>query len=151
LRTICFLLLALALIAPGQICLGQTNSSPAATPSLPPPALKLPAEPKQNTPPIPSPVNTNYLTHQASLQGTNQASLEGNPANTAALNRIEQEGLLQHRELTHESQLGSKAAAAVEPEIIHAGRARIYSPIATAIARKNPFCLLDPKLFDISW
>jgi len=37
------------------------------------------------------------------------------------------------------------------PEVIHLGKVQVACPIVTAIKRKNPLCLLNPLVFQISW
>jgi len=159
------LLAALALVATGPVCLGQTNSPAGAASALPRPALESPAEPKPLLPAGPAQANTN--------SPAGQLSIERHSADAAVLNRIEQEGLLQQvgssrpgespsassrvegqsllqpRGPIYDSDL--ERAAAFKPEVTRVGRAHFYSSITTAIARKNPLCLLDPTLLDLSW
>jgi hypothetical protein len=40
---------------------------------------------------------------------------------------------------------------AFKPKIVQAGHARIYSSVGTAVARKNPLCLLAPTFLHISF
>ena len=37
------------------------------------------------------------------------------------------------------------------PEVIHLGKVQVACPIVTAIKRKNPLCLLNPLVFQVSW
>ena len=38
-----------------------------------------------------------------------------------------------------------------KPEVLHLGKVPIASSIVTAIKRKNPLCLLNPIVFQVSW
>jgi len=137
------LLVACALVAPCWVCFGQTNS-PAATAQSPPrPALKLPAPPGQDSPAVSLPSDGNAL--------ANRMSLNGNSAKTAAGSRIVQEGLLKPAGPTYSSDFERNMAAAFKPEVIQSGRTHIYSSVVTAVARKNPFCVLDPTFLEISF
>ena len=137
------LLAALAMAVSGQVCFGQTNAPAAATPLQPGPALKLTAKPQESAPANSPPAGANSLTGQMIASSAS--------SNTAAMSRIELEGRLQSQGPANGSDFERKAAAAFRPEITQIGRAQFYSPVGTAIARKNPLCLLDPKLFEISW
>ncbi len=136
-------LVAYALLAPCWISFGQTNSPAAAAPLPPLRTLKMPAAPKQSPAAIVLPANTNAL--------AGQMSLEGNPAKTAAPSRIAQEGLLIPPGPAYSNDFERNMAAAFRPEIIHAGHAQIYSSVVTAVARKNPLCLLDATFLHISF
>jgi hypothetical protein len=135
------LLLGLALVLSGPVCFGQTNSPAAATPTPARPALRLPAEPKQGEP-------------ASSLQASNnpfsgRLIAARSSADTGAITRIEGKSLMQPRGPIYDIDL--ERAAAFKPEIKHLGRAQVYSSIGTAVARKNPLCLLDPNFLDVSW
>jgi hypothetical protein len=54
--------------------------------------------------------------------------------------RLESEGLRQ-----------SRSAGAFSPKIIRVGHVQIYSSVVTAVARKNPLCLLDDTFLNISF
>jgi hypothetical protein len=136
------LLVACALIAPCWVCFGQTNA-PAAAPSLPRPALKSPAQPGQDSPAIALPAGAN--------SPAGRMSLEGSRAKTAASDRVEQDGLLKPAGPTYTNDFERNMAAAFKPEIVQRGHTQIYSSVVTAVARKNPLCLLDPTFLNISF
>ena len=79
------------------------------------------------------------------------SSREMNPDQIALFERIEREGLLKPPEPVYDSEIDRAVAAAFRPEIIHVGHAQFSCSIITAIARKNPFCLLDPSFLGISF
>ena len=136
------LLTAYALIASCWVSFGETNTPAAAQPASRP-ALKLPAAPTQNPPAVLLPADTN--------SPAGQMSLEGNQAKTPASKRSEPEGLLNLPGPAYGSDLEPGMAAAFRPEIIRAGHTQIYSSVVTAVARKNPLCLLDPTFLKISF
>jgi hypothetical protein len=82
-----------------------------------------------------------------------QMSLEANPnpAEAALFSRIAREGLLQPPAPEYENDFERKMAVGFRPEIIHLGHVTISSPIITAIARRNPLCLLDPIFLQIGF
>jgi hypothetical protein len=82
---------------------------------------------------------------------SSRLSLEGNPAQIAVFRKIEREGLVKPPGSADRNDLERKIDAAFAPKILHAGSVRIYSPIVTAIARKNPLCLIDPMFLGISF
>jgi hypothetical protein len=134
-------LLAGLLVAPALLCFAQTNSPSSATPSLPAPPLQTPVQPKPALPPASLQAGTNSL--------TTPMTFSSNSSETAAMSRIERR--LQPQTPAYDNSLSPKTAEAFRPEITQIGRARLYTPIGTAVARKNPLCLLDPRLFVISW
>jgi hypothetical protein len=162
-----------------SVCFGQTNSLIAAAQPLRPPTLKLsdrpargggtaanvssqtqlappqghlfpPPELKMHELPFITPVASGSLPRQTGAFSS-QMSSDINPAQTAVFNRIEREGLLKPRGPTYDSDVERKIAAAFRPQIIHVGHVQIYSPIVTAIARRNPLCLFDPMVLGISF
>jgi hypothetical protein len=135
------LLVGVALVLSSAVCFAQTNSPAAATPPSPGPALKLPAEPKPGLPGGSLEAGTNSL--------TGQMAVSRSPSDAAAMSRIESR--VQSQKPAYDNDLARKAAEAFKPEITQIGRARLYTPVGTAVARKNPFCLLDPRLFELSW
>jgi hypothetical protein len=72
-------------------------------------------------------------------------------SDTATFDRIEREGLLRPPVQTFDSEIARKISRAFEPKIIHIGHVEIYSSIVNAIARKNPLCLLDPMVVNVSF
>jgi hypothetical protein len=145
------------LVSTCLVCSGQTNSPVAAghadnssqtklTPSqsqlFPPPDLKLHDLPfKQEAP-------SDALPHRT-VAYSGQMDSEISPGQAALFRRIEQAGEL--KPPAAGTDFERKMDAAFKPKIIHIGHVKIYSPIATAIARKNPFCLLDPMVLGISF
>ncbi len=131
------------LVAACAVCFGQTNSpSVAEAPHSRP--LKLPAAPPQSSPDISPPTNSIPLAGGMSLQG--------NSAGVAWATRMErEEGLLNPLLPAYQNDAQGKRAAAFQPKIVKFGRTRIYSSVGTAVARKNPLCVLDPKFLEISW
>jgi hypothetical protein len=136
------LLTAYVLIGSCWVSFGQTNAPAAAQPA-PRPALKLPAAPQQTSPDVLLPANTNLP--------AGRMRLEGNQAKTPASKRSELEGLLNLPGPAYRNDLEPGMAAAFKPEIIRAGHTQIYSSVVTAVARKNPLCLLDPTFLKISF
>jgi hypothetical protein len=82
---------------------------------------------------------------------SNQTISEANPTELALMRRMEREGLMRPAGPTYGSDVERKIAEAFRPEIIHVGHVHICSSIITAIARKNPLCLLDPDILGISF
>jgi hypothetical protein len=109
-----------------------------------PPELKLHALPSR-----PEDVNT-QPTRQAQVFSSRMDPLN-DPMREGKFRQIEKEGLLKAPGEVATTELGRKVEKAFRPEILHVGHVRIYSPIATAIARKNPLCLLDPMVLGISF
>lgn len=153
------ILLACALVAPCWLCFGQTNA-PAGPAKMPPvPALKLPALTGQASPAISSPAGANSPAGPMSLEEPGAQTHLNAPAErmrlegkkSAALNRMEQEGLVKPAEPAYSSDFNRNMAAAFRPEIIQSGHAQIYSSVVTAVARKNPLCVLDPTFLNISF
>jgi len=153
------LLVAWTLVVPCSVCFGQTNLVVAATHTVvssqallgppqghlfPLPELKLhelPFRAEQVSSPLPRQTGA----------FSSQLSSEKNPARITVFSRIEREGLLKPQGPAYNSDVERKIAAAFRPEIIHFGHVQIYSPIVTAIARRNPLCLLDPMVLGISF
>jgi hypothetical protein len=113
----------------------QTQVAP-----LPAQARSLPKAPGLKWPGEPTPASSG------------QMSLEANPhpAQAALFSRIEREGLLKLRTPAFDSDFARKIEAAFRPEIMRVGSTEISSSIITAIARKNPFCLIEPT-FDMEF
>jgi len=153
------IMLACALVAPGWVCFGQTNAAAVAAKMPPVPALKLPTLTGQASPAISLPAGAHSPAGPMSLEETgaqthlnalaDRMRLEGKKS--AALNRMDQEGLVKPAEPAYGSDFDRNMAAAFKPEIIQSGRAQIYSSVVTAVARKNPLCALDPTFLTISF
>jgi hypothetical protein len=151
------LVVAWILFAPCLVCSGQTNSpvpaaradnssqtqfTPPQSQLFPPPDLKLHELPfKQES-------QSDALPHRT-LAYSGQMDSQVTPAQAALFRRIERSGQL--KPPPGETDFERKLDAAFKPKVIHIGHVQIYSPIATAIARKNPFCLLDPMVLGISF
>ncbi len=80
-----------------------------------------------------------------------QSNRETNPDRMALVDRLKGAGLLQPPPPIYDSELERAVGEAFRPEIIHIGHAQFTCSIITAIARKNPFCLLDPSFLGISF
>jgi hypothetical protein len=135
------LLAALALVASGPVCFGQTNAPATANLSPPRPALQSPAEPKESAP-------------ASSMQASNVAAaghtaLAAESAASAAVTRFEGISPAQTNGPIYNIDL--ERAPSFKPKISHIGRAEFYSSVSTAVARKNPLCLLDPHVLELSW
>jgi hypothetical protein len=135
------LLAALALLVAGPVCFGQTNSPATATVPSPRPAPKLPAEPKQSAPASSMPAGNNAV--------MGQMTLAAKSAESAAMSRIEGKSLIQPNRPIDDS--GLETPPSFKPKITHIGRAEFYSSVSTAVARKNPLCLLDTTFLRLSW
>jgi hypothetical protein len=122
----------------------QTQSPPAHSRLFPAPELKfhdLPFRPEDMGSTLPRQSNA-FASQMSSGTDAAQASL---------FKQIEQEGSLRPAEPVFKTDVGRKIANAFRPEIIHVGHVHIYSSIVTAIARKNPLCLLSPVALDVSF
>lgn len=76
---------------------------------------------------------------------------EVSPGRQAGIDRLVREGLLIPPAPKYDSEIDRTMAAAFRPEIIHLGHAQFTCSLITAIARRNPFCLLDPAPIGISF
>ena len=65
--------------------------------------------------------------------------------------RIMEEGLLKSPQPVYGSELERRIVDSFRPEIIHVGHAQISCSLITAIARKNPLCLLSRSFIGISF
>jgi hypothetical protein len=74
-----------------------------------------------------------------------------NPTQLALMRQMEPELLMKDSEPMFDTDIARNIAAAFRPEIIKVGHVQIYSSVVTAIARKNPFCLLSPAFLNISF
>lgn len=122
----------------------QTQLAPPAGHVFPPPALKfqqLPFRPESVSHPLPP----------QTAASSSQVRSAWNSPESAVFDRIDREGLLKPQGATYTSDVERNIAAAFRPQIIHVGHVQIYSPIVTAIARRNPLCLLDPLVLGISF
>ncbi len=152
-------LIVWGLIATNSACFGQTNGSPPAKLSesiqlqqLRSPQTHLFSPPELKTHELPTRPE-DVITRpdrQAQVFSSRVDSLN-NQTSSAIFRRIEKEGSLRPAEQAPTTELGRKVANAFKPEILHVGHVRIYSPLVTAIARKNPLCLLDPMVLGISF
>jgi hypothetical protein len=92
-------------------------------------------------------------TPRDAFASSGQMSLEAspNPKEAALFSRIAREGRLQPPAPMYDNDLERKMAEAFRPEIIHLGHVTVSSPIITAIARRNPLCLLDSIILRIEF
>jgi len=137
------LLAALALAAAGPVCFGQTNSPATASLSPPRPALKSPAEEKESAP------ASSMQASSSSSAAAGQMALAAKSAESAAITRIEGISPAQTNGPIYNIDL--ERAPSFKPKISHIGRTEFYSSVSTAVARKNPLCLLDPHVLELSW
>jgi hypothetical protein len=80
------------------------------------------------------------------------SSAEENPYRAALLDRMEEHaGLLKPPGPVYDSEIDRAMAAAFRREVIRVGNVQFSCSIITAIARKNPFCLLDSSFLQISF
>ncbi|HEX4123003.1 MAG TPA: hypothetical protein VH619_20490 [Verrucomicrobiae bacterium] len=79
-------------------------------------------------------------THTYTL--SSQRSQGALPPQDGIISRIGGEGLLTPQ---------PTVPASFRPKIFRVGHVRIYSSVATAVARKNPLCLLDATFLNISF
>ena len=135
------LLAALALLVAGPVCFGQTNSPVPASSPPPRPALKSPAAPKQSA--------TASSMQAGNNAAAGQMTLAAKSAESAAMSRIEWQNLIRPNRSVNGS--GSEPPPAFNPKITRIGRADFYSSVSTAVARKNPLCLLDTTFLRLSW
>jgi hypothetical protein len=143
------LLVVWTLFVPCLVSFAQTNNfaRAAAKQPLPHPAARRAAAPlpgpattilEQNT--DSSPLSHYEDVHAYTLSSrTTQGSL---PNDDGTIKRIGHEGLLSPQ---------PAVPASFRPKIIRVGHARIYSSVVTAVARKNPLCLLDGTFLNISF
>jgi hypothetical protein len=82
---------------------------------------------------------------------SSQTSLKADLTETALYSRMERENFFKSSEPEYDNDLERKIDAAFKPEIIHLGHVRIQCSVITAIARKNPLCLLSPNFLGISF
>jgi hypothetical protein len=82
---------------------------------------------------------------------SNQKILKANLTETALYSRMKSENFFKPSGPEYDTDLERKIDAAFSPEIIRMGHVRIQCSIITAIARKNPLCLLNPNFLGISF
>ena len=80
-----------------------------------------------------------------------QSNREMDPDRMALVERLRGAGLLEPPRPQYDSEFERAVARSFRPEIIHIGHAQFSCSLITAIARKNPFCLLDPSFLGISF
>jgi hypothetical protein len=146
-----------AFVVAGSVVSAQTNIVPHSTVSagsqaaqksvllFPPPEFKL-----HDLPVTGQDVSAPSLRRPASFTGQ-MGSSSSSEGESALFARIEREGSLKSSEPVFNSEIGRKIDNAFRPEILRIGHVKIYSSIVTAIARKNPLCLLSPVPLDISF
>jgi len=69
----------------------------------------------------------------------------------ALYRRLEQGGYLTRKEIRSENRFERAIDAIFEPEVIHLRKVDISCSAITAIKRKNPLCLLNPIVLNVSW
>ena len=145
------------LFATGSVCFSQTNVASLAGGSAKTQQaaqvqghLFAPPEFKVHELPIRADDQAVLQTHRA-VAFTSRFGPGNDSAQEALFRQIEKEGSLKAPEPMFNSEVGRKIENAFRPEILHVGHVRIYSPLVTAIARKNPLCLIDPVVLNISF
>jgi hypothetical protein len=68
----------------------------------------------------------------------------------ALFDRLERDGLV-YRGPKHDSPLDHALESLCRPEIIRIGHTELSCSLITAIAHKNPLCLLNPVFFNFSF
>jgi hypothetical protein len=127
------MLVVWTLIVPCSLCLAQTNHPPSAKTKAPP--VSLAGELQNTSPPLAHFEDVNAYNLTQTTQGAH-------PPEDGIISRIGREGLLALR---------PTVPASLRPKILHIGHVKIYSPVVTAVARKNPLCLLDATFLNISF
>lgn len=134
---------------------GETPQSPLSTPFS---ALLSPADSLLHSPPEwkwnPLPARTEEVSFAPTGDvgaDSFHSSREESAYRTGLLERLDRAGLLNPPGPKYDSEVDRLMAAAFRPKIIHLGHAQFTCSIITAIARKNPFCLLDPSFIRISF
>ena len=69
----------------------------------------------------------------------------------AMYDRLERQGVFTRPELPTENRLERFAISTFEPEVFHFRKVSVSCSLVTAIKRKNPFCLINPIFFNLSW
>jgi len=64
---------------------------------------------------------------------------------------LEQEGCFTRWSSTEENAVTKCVEAVFRPEVAHIGKTALSCSIITAIKRKNPLCLLNPMVLNLSW
>ncbi len=65
--------------------------------------------------------------------------------------RLEEGGYLTRRELISKNVFDRCMDAVFEPEVIHLRKIDVSCSLVTAIKRKNPLCLINPIILNVSW
>jgi hypothetical protein len=88
-------------------------------------------------------VGTNALAARLNRQASRAAF--------AAIPPVERQDLLRPPGPTYDGDLGINTGPSFKPEVVQFGCTRVYSSVGTAVARKNPLCLLDATFLHISF
>jgi hypothetical protein len=138
-------------------CSGQTNTS-AATPlgfSLPP--LHLRGELVETENDVGG-TNSDKAAPRISLStpaalSTPAVALQSSLSDAEFSNRVIRSGefYLTRAELPADNGVVRFVEGIFTPEVVHLGKVQVACPIVTAIKRKNPLCLLNPLVFQVSW
>ena len=146
---------ALACFAAGGClcCSAQTNTCPTPALSFFQPCLQLRQEPAF------VPVGTTLAGPVEPLPGKTTsaptAHLEATTASAEGLHgsfvRPDEFYLLRAEEPVFENGVNRFMDQVFRPEVFKVGKHSLSSSIITAIKRKNPLCLLNPIIFQISW
>jgi len=134
-------------------CFGQTNTCTAATPRFFLPPVQLRLEPQTETPKATPVAVALSPSIAAPAPSTPNFALNSSDDDTQFHSRVIRSGEFY---LTRAEPLPDGGMARVldrifTPEVVHVGKIPVTASIVTAIKRKNPLCLLNPIVFQVSW
>jgi hypothetical protein len=148
---------ALGCVAAGTClcCSAQTNTCPKPAVSFFQPCLQLRQEPA----PLPAPKALPGQAERSLVKNTSApalpAKLEVSTASADGLHgsfvRSDEFYLLRAEEPAFDHGVNRFMDQVFRPEEFHVGKYSVSSSITTAIKRKNPLCLLNPIVFQVSW
>jgi hypothetical protein len=130
------------------LCPGQTNNCTSASLGFSLPPLRLSAEIRAES----EKAATLSQSTPAALPVQNVA-LQSSLADTDFQSRFIRSGefYLTRAESPSDSGLVRFVEKVFTPEVVHIGKVPIACSVVTAIKRKNPLCLLNPIVFQMSW
>ena len=65
--------------------------------------------------------------------------------------RLEEGGYLTRRELSSKNAFDRCMDAVFEPEVVHLRKIDVSCSLITAMKRRNPLCLINPIILNVSW
>jgi len=146
------LLVAWIFALPCLVSSGQTNCAKVAI--KPPPAPQAHWFPPPDPQLLKLPAQSEDVSRPASHETfafSSHPGLYGDPSEAVLMRRLEEQGFFERTAPTYNNDLQRKIAEAFRPQTIKVGHVRIRSTIVDAIARKNPLCLLNPNILDVSF